>query len=61
MRNRFKRQISEVVRTNWQLIKPGFDLIIMVTKDLSELSSAKLHQEVLSSLKRAGVLEAKGR
>lgn len=59
LRNRFKRQVSEVVRTNWQLVKPGFDLIIMVTKDLSDLSSTKLQLEILGSMKRASVIEAK--
>ncbi len=55
VRNRFKRQISEIVRTNWSQLKPGFDVIIMVTSDLTDTTQPKLQQDIVRCLQQLGV------
>lgn len=56
LRNKIKRQISEIVRTNWQQISPGFDIIIMVTNDITSHDSVQNKTDILEALKRLGIL-----
>lgn len=55
VRNRIKRRIYEIMRTNWPQIQPGFDMIIMVTVDISKTTPTQLETNILQCLKRLGV------
>jgi len=54
VRNRIRRRIYEVVRTNERTIRPGTDLVFAVFNDkIAELPAAQLQETVDSLLKKA--------
>ncbi|MBI2798421.1 ribonuclease P protein component [Candidatus Saccharibacteria bacterium] len=57
LRNRMKRQMSEVVRTNWQQIKPGFDIIVMITADTTKQKPSQTKAEALEALKKLAIID----
>ncbi len=54
-RNRVKRQISEIIRQRLAKIKTGFDLVIIVKKDVLDQSSDVLAKELDGLLGKAGL------
>jgi ribonuclease P protein component len=56
-RNKFKRQISEIVRANLQFIKPGFDGIFLLSKSLIGKNNSQLNFLVNQLLISAKILK----
>lgn len=53
-RNRIRRRVYEVVRTNSQTIQPGVDLVFTVFNDgVAELEAPKLHKTITELLEKA--------
>ena len=55
-RNRIKRQMREVVRLQWRVLKPGFDLVFIARQPLREAPYAEMAQTIKYLLKSAGLL-----
>lgn len=53
VRNRCKRRVVEIVRKDWGMIKPGYNFIITIKQDISQLEHAELQSTLLDCLKRA--------
>jgi ribonuclease P protein component len=45
-RNQIKRRIEEIIRLNWQAIKPGFDIILII----QPMAKGKTYQEIEAEL-----------
>ncbi len=59
-RNRVRRRIFEFIRTNWDSVKPGYDIVLSVyDPTFLILDSKSLQKELTDSLKSAGVWETK--
>ena len=57
VRNRIRRRLYEIVRTNSKLISEPYDLVFTVySEEASKISSSNLKNIVLSTLNKAGVL-----
>lgn len=55
-RNRIRRRVYEIVRTNWEHIKPGHDILISIyDPQAGVMSYAELEQGVIGVLKQAHV------
>ena len=54
-RNRVKRQVKEIFRTNRDRIKPGFDMVCLIFPKV--MSFSERTDQILSLIKRAGLLE----
>lgn len=54
MRNRIRRRLYEVMRTQWPMIKPGNDILLTVfDAQINELTHQELNQLILDLLKKA--------
>ena len=60
-RHRLKRLYKEVFRLNYDRIKPGHHLVVIVRKKAASLTFALCHSDFLAVLNRAGILLASGR
>lgn len=56
VRNRNRRRISEIFRTELPRIQTGFDILITIKLDIRELTATELKQEVADLLRKSGVL-----
>ncbi len=54
-RNRFKRTMSEAVRTSTIDLKSGFDVVFLAKSSITRTPASDLMKEVKSSLKQAGI------
>ncbi|HKX24312.1 MAG TPA: ribonuclease P protein component [Candidatus Saccharimonadales bacterium] len=55
-RNRIRRRVYEIVRTNWEHIKPGHDILISIyDPQAGVMPYDELEQTVVGVLKQAGV------
>jgi ribonuclease P protein component len=55
-RNRIRRRVYEVVRTNWDYIKPGHDILVSVyDPQAGVMPYEELEQSIVGILKQAGV------
>lgn len=55
-RNRIRRRIYEILRTNWEQLRPGYDVVLMVyDPECEQMPYAQLESTVLDLLKQAGV------
>jgi ribonuclease P protein component len=59
IRNRIRRQIIGDIRRRWATLKPGYDIVVSVHQDVSELPADKLAQNVSRALSGAGVITNK--
>jgi len=59
LRNRTKRRLREVFRTNKHLLEPGLDLIFVSKPETVKADYSALEQAILDLLKNAGLLEIK--
>lgn len=59
IRNRIKRQIKEIVRENYDLIKSGWDIVFSVRPAAAELDYAQMEKEIISLLKRGHIYNDK--
>ncbi len=55
VRNRARRRVSGEVERLWQTIVPGYDIVINVYSDLSDLAGPELSTQVASTLQKLGV------
>lgn len=53
VRNRIRRRLSEILRLEWVKISPGFDIIVLVKSDVSEVSPSALKAEITALLSKA--------
>lgn len=56
-RNRFKRVMSEAVRTSSIDIRPGFDVIFLAKTTIVKTPTSEVMKEVKASLKESGLLK----
>lgn len=56
VRNRCRRRLQEALRLQFPRLTPGFDILVYIRKDLRELSSVSLIDELKNSLRRIGVV-----
>ena len=55
-RNRIRRRVYEIIRTEWDHIQPSHDMLITVYDPLSgEMDHEQLRQGVIELLKQSGV------
>ncbi|MEK7211579.1 MAG: ribonuclease P protein component [Patescibacteria group bacterium] len=51
LRNRLKRQISEIFRLNFSKLQPGYDIVITVSGSMVGKKYQEIKEEVLRALK----------
>jgi len=56
VRNRLKRQIRAVIQDHLTEMKPGFDVLFFVKKEILEKDFKEIEKQVLQSLKKANLL-----
>lgn len=57
VRNRLRRQISEIVRINWSKLKSSFDVVIIVKEDILRKDYGEIEKKLLESLKKAKIFK----
>jgi ribonuclease P protein component len=55
VRNRIRRRLSELLRDHWATVSPGYDIVLSVHSDLSDLPAAQLTEHLHRALARAGI------
>ena len=61
VRNLLKRRLTEVIRLDLPNILPGFELMIVVTKEAIDLDYATIKDNLEAILKKIGILVIKRR
>ena len=56
VRNRCRRRVQEVLRLQFPQLKPGFDILVYIRKDIRALESDALVSELQTSLRRLSLL-----
>jgi ribonuclease P protein component len=56
VRNRIRRRLIEDIRSRLATVAPGWDIVLSVHTDISELLASDLAQHVATALTRAGVI-----
>jgi ribonuclease P protein component len=56
VRNRLRRRISGELERRWETLKTGYDIVVTVHSDLSDLPSEALNRHITAGLQKAGVL-----
>jgi ribonuclease P protein component len=56
VRNRIRRRLAELIFSEWATVRTGYDIVINVHSDLSELPATTLRERLTEGLRRAGVL-----
>jgi len=51
-RNQIKRRIEEIIRLNWQTIKPGFDIILIIQPTAKGKTYQETEAEITALLKK---------
>ena len=54
-RNRIRRRIIESLRSRWATVLPGYDIVLSVHADISEMATVILESHLVKALRRAGV------
>lgn len=55
VRNKIKRRIREIVRTNYDNIKKGYDIVFSVKPEAAKLDFKAIDREIKSLLKRGRI------
>lgn len=55
VRNRIRRRLVEQLRQRWATVKPGYDIVVSVHADLSQLPPLELTSHLAKALGRAQV------
>jgi ribonuclease P protein component len=55
VRNRIRRRLVELLRESWATVQPGYDIVVSVHADISELPTAELSSHLAKALARAHV------
>lgn len=56
VRNRIRRRLASLLAETWQHIAPGYDIVITVREDLSQLPADDLKTQLSAALSRCGVV-----
>lgn len=59
VRNKIKRKCIELLRKRWDGLKPGYNIIVTVKKDMSGATEAELVKQVFFCLERLGITSKK--
>lgn len=51
-RNAIKRRMEEILRLNWQNIKQGFDIILLIQSEIKGKDYSEIEAEIISLFKR---------
>lgn len=57
IRNKIKRQISEIIRKNIGFIKPGYDIIFITTPAIKNLSFQKIKNKINYLLNKSHLIK----
>jgi ribonuclease P protein component len=57
VRNRIRRRVLGWLQPNWATVEPGYDIVVTVRDDISELETTAIAHSIETSLKRAGVIQ----
>lgn len=55
VRNRIRRRLIELLRDRWATVEPGYDIVISVHADISELPTAELTGHLAKAFTRAHI------
>ncbi len=55
VRNRARRRLSEALRGRWATVKSGYDIVLSVHTDISELPAAELREHLDRALTQANL------
>lgn len=58
VRNRIRRRLANTILSHWETVAPGYDIVLSVHADISELTSAALQEHLTRALTRAGVTKS---
>jgi len=58
VRNKIKRRIKEIVRTNYDKIKKGYDIVFSVRPDAVKLDFKSMEREIKGLMKRGRIYNA---
>jgi ribonuclease P protein component len=56
VRNRARRRLSGLLAQEWATVRPGYDIVISVHRDVADLTADALRGHLALALKRAGLL-----
>ena len=56
VRNRIRRRLIELLRSRWETLPVGYDIVVSVHSDISELAPAPLAEHLTKALSRTGVI-----
>ena len=57
VRNKLRRRIRELFRTQRPHIAPGFDILVIARKNAQEITYGDLRREIMGALRHAGFLK----
>lgn len=52
VRNRIRRRLAAELNTQWETVPSGYDIVIMVRADISELPTAQVRAHISQLIKR---------
>ena len=55
VRNRIRRRVSGILEERWQTVQTGYDIVITVREDVSDLAAPALNKLADTLLERAGL------
>ena len=58
VRNRIRRRLLSVLSARWETVSPGYDIVVSVHSDISELPSPALEEHLTRALDRSGVTKS---
>jgi ribonuclease P protein component len=56
-RNKFRRQLQEIVRLSFEKVRPGFDIVVLSRKDLTVFKYEDLEKSLLGLLEKGNLLK----
>jgi ribonuclease P protein component len=56
VRNRIRRRLTGLLFSEWATVRTGYDIVISVHSDVSELSTDELRERLFEALGRAAVI-----
>lgn len=59
VRNKIRRRVSGVLEADWKTVETGYDIVVTVREDVSDMSAAGLKAATLTALRRADVISGK--
>ncbi len=56
VRNTIRRRLIGLIQQEWATVRPGYDIVITVHSDISDLPATDLRRHLAIALARAGVI-----